>query len=83
MRPTAIENGLVASLAPEFAKIRAITMRMASDMTELDAAARDVVDAVNQLQQAKHTRAEIAARRALERRALALRAVVRKRDERS
>lgn len=84
MKACQMRDRLAAPLARRLAtKLSAeIAAEIAEDSAELDAAARDVVDAVNQLQQVRHTRAELAARHLLERRALALRAVVRKRDER-
>lgn len=48
----------------------------------VEKAARDVVDALNRLDQEKHTRLETAARRNLEAKARELRRVIRERDER-
>lgn len=55
--------------------------RVETQYSEIERRARDVVDAVTALQQVKHTKAEIAARRRLEARALALRSAVRRKDE--
>lgn len=55
--------------------------RVEDQFSEIERHARDVVDAVTALQQVKHTRSEIAARRRLEACALALRSAVRRKDE--
>ena len=81
MRVSALGQRLAAQLAKDFAG--SLISKLESEHSDVDRCLRDVVDAVTLLQQAKHTSGEPAAYRALERRALALRTVVRKQDERS
>lgn len=71
---------LSRSIAQNIEKLTA--EQIEADFGKVERAARDVIDALNRLEQSKHTRLEIAARLNLERKAGDLRRVMRERDER-
>lgn len=72
---------LAAELANGF--VGDVVHRLELEYCELERRARDVADAVTRLEQMKHTRAEIGARKSLEARAAALRKTLRDKDEMS
>lgn len=78
-------SSLTRRLATELAHnlVGGVIRRVEIEYSDLERRARDVADAVTKLEQVKHTRAEIGARRSLEARAAALRKSLRDRDERS